>query len=150
MDHMESDNILHRVFEMRGEIEDAFSELIHSPWGEMEEKRWHPSIDIFETENEYIIIADLPGIVPEEVTIEVSNHTATLCGNRAAIAMKKTGRHIVLERTSGRFCRTFHLPCSVAIENAETEYRNGIYLATLPKKQKGTMSKKCREENARQ
>ena len=93
-------------------------------------------MDIFETENELVLKADVPDIDPKNVAIQLENHTLTLKGERKFDSEQQThkGFHRI-ERSYGTFVRAFTLPDTVEGDKVKAEYKNGVLTVTLPKKE---------------
>ena len=118
------------------QIEHAFSELIHEPWGRGPgERGWHPAVDLYETDDEYLVEADIPGVRPEQVEVRIEGKTLTLCGARDTVTFSGSpaGRTLMIERSSGRFCRTLELAQPVDAGRVETHFEQGILRVRLPK-----------------
>ena len=96
---------------------------------------WAPPVDIFETENELVLKADLPEVKLEDIDIRVENGTLTLKGKRE---FKKTdegkGYHRI-ERSYGSFVRAFSLPDSTDPEKITAEFKEGVLKVTVGKKE---------------
>lgn len=123
---------IRRVDSLQKEIEDAFSELIHTRWAGI--KSWVPAIDFLETEDAFLVLADLPGMDPSQVKVEAEQYNVTICGNRETMISLSKGKQLMTERASGRFCRTIHLPSPCDINKAQMQFKNGVYEVVLPKK----------------
>lgn len=91
-----------------------------------------PQIDVVEGEQEVVLIADLPGVNPEDVDVTVANRVLTLSGKRHASADRATGRSRVSERPSGTFARHFTLPVTVDTTKIAAELKQGVLKVTLP------------------
>ena len=100
----------------------------------LEGTTWSPAVDIAETDNEIVLKADVPGIDPKEVDIQVQNGTLTLKGERKFEADVKQDDHRRVERVYGSFQRRFALPQTVDPDKVEAEYRNGVLELRLPKR----------------
>jgi HSP20 family protein len=97
-------------------------------------REFRPSVDIFEDEKTIQVKADLPGIKPEEIKIEVDNGILTLSGERKLEKEdKKDGYHRV-ERVYGAFTRSFTLPDAVQSDGIEAKYNEGVLTVVLPKR----------------
>ncbi len=96
---------------------------------------WTPSVDIFETENELVLKADVPGIELKDVDIQIENGTLSLRGERKFLNETKDGGFHRVERGYGNFARYFALPETVDPEKVKAEYKNGVLTVTLPKKE---------------
>jgi HSP20 family protein len=94
---------------------------------------WMPLVDIFE-EPEFIrLVAELPGVKPEDVQIAVEGNVLTIKGNKEQVAEEKAEKVHRYERTYGAFERTFTLPASVAPDKIKATYENGLLTVLLPK-----------------
>jgi len=93
---------------------------------------WSPAVDVSETAEAYAFTAELPGMKPEAVVIEVKDNTLTIKGERPGISLKEGERFHHRERPSGRFARVFHLPKPVAADGVAAMYRDGILTVTVP------------------
>lgn len=102
--------------------------------GAFEGATWTPAVDIVETENEIVLKADLPGIDPKDVEINVENDTLSLRGERNYEKDVKEKGYRRVERAYGSFVRSFTLPGTVDSEKIEAEYKNGVLEIKLPKR----------------
>lgn len=91
------------------------------------------SIDMYETENEVVVEAPLPGFTPEEVEIELQNNVLTLKAERTEEREREEATYHVRERRYGRFYRKLALPTDVNADEAEAVFENGILKLQLPK-----------------
>lgn len=117
---------------LREQLEEKFEELVHEPWSGAHND-WQPAIDIYETADGYFVEADLPGVRPSDVTIQLRGRRLTICGSRRE-ASASLGRGIHVERIHGTFCRTFILNEPVDKGSMCTRHENGIYRIWLAKK----------------
>ena len=93
---------------------------------------WTPAVDVSETAEAYVFTAELPGMKPEAVVIEVKDNTLTIKGERPSVSLKEGERFHHHERRAGRFARVFRLPKSVAADGVTAMYRDGILSVTVP------------------
>lgn len=104
-------------------------------FGELVEgSAWLPAVDIIENDDAILLKADLPGIDPKDVDIQVENATLTLRGERRQEKDVKEEDYRRIERSYGSFVRSFTLPNTVDTEKIQAEYRNGVLELTLPKR----------------
>jgi HSP20 family protein len=96
---------------------------------------WSPSVDIYETENELVLKADLPDVKLEDIQVGVENQTLTLKGERKFEEDETIRGHHRLERNYGAFVRSFTVPATVDSEKVAAEYKNGVLTVKLPKKE---------------
>jgi len=97
---------------------------------------WMPTVDISETEGEYLIKAELPEVKKEDVKVTVENGVLTLQGERRQEKEEKGKRFHRVERSYGSFVRTFALPESVDETAVKAEYKDGVLSLHLPKSEK--------------
>lgn len=95
---------------------------------------WAPAVDIFETENELVIKADLPEISEKDLDVRVENNTLTIHGERKFEQKVKEGSYLRTERSYGSFSRSFSLPNTVNTDAIKAEYKNGVLTIELPKR----------------
>jgi HSP20 family protein len=95
---------------------------------------WAPPVDIYETENELVIKADLPEINEKELDVRVENNTLTIRGERKFEQREKEGGYLRSERVYGSFSRSFSLPNTVNTEAIKADYKNGVLTLELPKR----------------
>lgn len=118
-------------------IDQAFTELIHEPWGgQFGADVWQPAIDVYETADAYLIEVDIPGVPPESVEVRVDGRRLMIRGTRQTVTWSQSqgGKNVHLERQQGHFCRSLELDRAVDIERLETQFDHGTLRARLPKK----------------
>jgi HSP20 family protein len=91
---------------------------------------WAPAVDIYETENELVVKADLP-----DIDVRITNNTLTIRGERKFEKDVKEENFLRIERTYGAFMRSFSLPNTVSSENIRAEYRNGVLTLHMAKRE---------------
>jgi HSP20 family protein len=96
---------------------------------------WVPAVDIFETENEWVLKADLPEVKLDDIDIQVENGTLTLKGDRKFERTDGDKGYHRVERSYGAFARYFSLPETVDSEHVRADYSAGVLTVTLPKKE---------------
>lgn len=94
---------------------------------------WVPRVDISETDKEYQIKAELPGVEKENVKVTVEHGILTLQGERRQEKEEKGRRYHRIERSYGTFVRSFALPESVDQAAVKAEYKDGVLTLRLPK-----------------
>jgi HSP20 family protein len=97
---------------------------------------WMPTVDISETDSEYLIKAELPEVKKEEVKVTVENGVLTLQGERRQEKEEKGKKFHRVERSYGSFVRSFTLPESVDDSAVKAEYKDGMLNLHLPKTEK--------------
>lgn len=96
---------------------------------------WTPACDIFETENEIVVKAELPEVKKEDVTVSIENNVLTIHGERKFSEETKKENYHRVERSYGEFTRSFTLPVFVNTEKVSAEFRDGILRVVLPKRE---------------
>ena len=94
---------------------------------------WAPRVDIVEDENEYRVIADLPGLKKEDVEISLENGVLTITGERQLKRDKKGENYHVTERAYGRFTRSFNIQHTIDADKIKAQFSNGELTIHLPK-----------------
>jgi len=96
--------------------------------------QWVPAVDVNETEDTYLIEADVPGISPDDIEVTLERGVLTLKGERQAEknVEEKGARHI--ERSYGSFVRRFSLPDTADAENIDARAEQGVLRLTIKKK----------------
>jgi len=112
-------------------FEDAFTRMLSEPRAG---RPWSPAVDIFETEDELVLKADVPEVELKDIDVRVENQTLTLSGERKFEKEDTTKGYHRIERAYGEFTRTFTLPSTVDTEQVAAEYHNGVLTVKLPKK----------------
>ena len=97
---------------------------------------WMPTVDISETDGEYLIKAELPEVKKEDVKVTVENGVLTLQGERRQEREEKGKKYHRVERSYGSFVRSFTLPESVDEGGVKAEYKDGVLNLHLPKSEK--------------
>jgi HSP20 family protein len=95
---------------------------------------WAPAVDIYETENELVIKADLPDVVEKDVDVRVENTMLTIRGERKFEESVKEDNYLRIERAYGSFSRSFSLPNTVNTDAIQATYKDGVLKVVLPKR----------------
>jgi HSP20 family protein len=96
---------------------------------------WAPPVDIYETENELVIKADLPDVRDEDIDVRVENNMLTIRGERKFEKDVNEDDYLRVERVYGPFMRSFSLPNTVSSESIRAEYRNGVLKLHMAKRE---------------
>ena len=97
---------------------------------------WVPAVDISETESEYAIQTELPGVKKQDVKVTVENGVLMIQGDRRHEPGEGVKKYHRVERAYGRFVRTFMLPDTVDESKVRAEYADGMLNLRLPKSEK--------------
>ena len=94
---------------------------------------WVPLVDVVEDENEYVIKAELPEIDKKDISVKVEDGVLTLSGERKAETVSDEARVHRIERSYGRFERTFRVPENADAGKVVAEFKSGVLRVSLPK-----------------
>jgi HSP20 family protein len=94
---------------------------------------WSPRVDIAETDQEYIIKAEIPEVKKEDIKVTIENGMLTIQGERKQEKAKKGKRYHRVECCYGTFSRSFRLPENVDESGIKADYQDAILTLTLPK-----------------
>ena len=103
--------------------------------GQAELASWAPAVDIYETENELVVKADLPEVQDKDIDIRVENNMLTIRGERKFGNEVHEDNYLRIERAYGGFTRSFSLPNTVNTEAIKAEYKNGVLTVHMPKRE---------------
>ena len=96
---------------------------------------WTPAVDIFDTDQAIVLRAELPGLTPEDIDIEIDDNVLSLKGERRFEKKTDEENYHRVERAYGEFSRSFTLPHTVTVEDAKAEFDNGMLTVTLKKRE---------------
>jgi HSP20 family protein len=96
-------------------------------------RRWVPAMDLVETDDHFVLRADLPGLAQEDVKIEVADDTLTVSGERRFEHEAKKDGFYRLERGSGAFARSLTLPDGIDPDAIEAAFDKGVLEVRIPK-----------------
>jgi HSP20 family protein len=96
---------------------------------------WSPAVDIYETEGEIIVKAELPGVDRKDISLNLEKNVLTLKGERKFEKETKEENYHRIERAYGGFSRSFAIPATVDEEKIRADYKDGILKIALPKKE---------------
>ena len=103
--------------------------------GDVVTSDWAPAVDIKEEENQFLIVADIPGVDPKDIEVHMENGILTIKGERES--EKKTERegYKRIEREHGVFYRRFTMPEGVNAEGIEAKTDKGVLTVVIPKQE---------------
>jgi HSP20 family protein len=96
-------------------------------------RRWIPAMDLVETEEHYVLTADLPGLSQEEISLEFDGDVLTLSGERKSEHTERKEGFYRLERATGSFSRTLTLPEGVDPDAVTATFDKGVLEVRIPK-----------------
>jgi HSP20 family protein len=96
-------------------------------------RRWIPAMDLVETDQDFVLRADLPGVSESDVKIELEDHVLTISGERKAEHEERKQGYYRVERSSGAFTRTLTLPEGVDPTAINASFDKGVLEVRIPK-----------------
>ncbi len=120
---------------------DPFSELsdlrmrfdrLFGDLGEPRGRTWMPAVDVVREDGNLVLRADVPGIKPEEVKIEVEDDILTISGEHEETKEEKEKEYVRRERRYGSFYRSMALPAGVDPKAIKAETKDGVVEVTVP------------------
>jgi len=122
------------MMSLREAMDRLFEDAFTRPLSLRERDGWSvPAIDMYQTDNDVVVKAALPGIKADEVQINVSGDVLSLKGEMKHEEEKQEKAWHIHEQRWGSFERSVSLPTSVVAEKAKAEFENGVLTITLPK-----------------
>jgi HSP20 family protein len=100
-----------------------------------------PAVDVVEQDNAYLLRAEIPGIAPNQIDVQVENDVLTLRGERKDENQEEREGYRRVERSYGSFTRSFVLPKGTNVEAIEARAEHGVLTISIPKVQVATARK---------
>jgi HSP20 family protein len=121
---------------LQNEMNRLFSAFFDTPTtgnGSAPARRWIPPMDLVETEDHYVLTADLPGLGQEDISLEFEGDVLTLSGKRKAEQTERKDGYYRIERASGAFSRSLTLPEGVDPDAVKATFEKGVLEVQIPK-----------------
>lgn len=119
-------------FALNREIDNLVSKF----WGDLDTWQgtgWHPRVDVTESEQEFTVTAELPGLSKKDIAVTLEDNVLTIEGERKHEDEQKDKQFYRRERAYGTFKRSFGLGTEVDADKIAANYKDGILILTLPK-----------------
>lgn len=97
---------------------------------------WSPAVDVKETDNAFVIAADIPGVDPKDIDVHMENGLLTIKGQRESEKKEEREGYKRIERSYGSFYRRFSLPDTANADKINAKSKNGVLEVTIPKHDK--------------
>jgi HSP20 family protein len=94
---------------------------------------WVPSFNIKETEKQFVLFADLPGLTKKDIEIDVSEGVLSVSGERKNEESQENDVWLTFEQNRGAFSRAFNLPENIDESKISAKFKNGVLKVELPK-----------------
>ncbi len=135
MNYLTTRRPMRNLFGLHNEMGRIFGDLFASQEGETdaEESYWMPTVDVSETENDFEIRAELPGVSESDVNVSVTDNRLTVKGEKRQETETDGKNYHRVERRYGSFQRSFTLPRNVETSNIKAGFTDGVLTLTIPK-----------------
>lgn len=120
---------------LQEQVNRLFDNVLERATEESNLTSWAPAVDIYETEHELVVKADLPEVDPKDLDIRVENNILTIRGERKFEKKVNEDNYLRVERAYGAFSRSFSLANTVNSEAIKADYQNGVLTVTIPKRE---------------
>jgi HSP20 family protein len=121
------------LLSLRQAMDRLFEESFVNPrswgWGE----QLSVALDVYAAEADLVVLANLPGVRPEEVDITVEGNTLTIAGETRSARKEDEGSSLIQEIRRGAFSRTLTLPAGLEADKATATFEDGVLTLTIPK-----------------
>ena len=124
------------VSSLQSEMNRLFNTFFDAPSGGANGatlRRWVPAMDLVETEDHFVLRADLPGLAEADVNVELEDNVLTVSGERKAEHEDSKEGYYRVERASGQFARSLTLPDGIDPEAVEASFDKGVLEVRIPK-----------------
>jgi HSP20 family protein len=112
---------------------ELFDETFDRSWAQPSISKWYPAVDVLESNDAYLIRAELPGMKREDIHVEVKDGMLVLSGERKSEKPVEGVEYRHVERVAAKFSRAFSLPETARPDGIEASYKDGILEIRLPK-----------------
>jgi HSP20 family protein len=113
------------------ELRSGFDRMLGG-WFDDRERVWAPAIDVVRENGNLVVRADMPGIKPEEIKVEVEDDILTISGEHQESKEEKEANYMRRERRLGSFCRSMALPAGVQADQIKATTHDGVVEVTIP------------------
>ena len=120
---------------LQEQINRLFGDVFERTKEESSLTAWAPAVDIYETEHELVVKADLPEVDPKDLDIRVENNVLTIRGERKFEKKVNEDNYLRVERAYGSFSRSFSLANTVNPDAIKADYQNGVLTLSIPKRE---------------
>jgi HSP20 family protein len=119
--------------EMNRLFNTLFDQPGRAPRGNGMARRWVPAMDLVETDEHYVLRADLPGLSQDDVNIELESNVLTISGERKAEHEQREEGYYRVERAFGSFARSLTLPEGIEPDAVQANFDRGVLEIRIPK-----------------
>jgi len=102
---------------------------------------WYPPVDILDTEDAFVLNAELPGVAKDDMQVHVHENTLVLKGERHFDSICGAGSFFQIESLHGKFRRTFVFPTEIASDGISADLKDGVLTIRIPKAKRQKVQK---------
>lgn len=130
---------------MRQEFDRLLDRFLEFPFSRFEvpfvETEWAPALDYSETDKEFVVRLEVPGVHKENLDVSLEQNVLTISGKREFRKEHETEEYIWREREEGKFVRSLRIPKAVDPDKVMAAYENGVLTLRLPKTEPAVKSR---------
>ncbi len=115
------------------QLQAELERMLDAAFGPAGPSRLYSPVNVFDAGDAYVVKAEVPGVSPDKIDIDVEDDTLTLRGERAFSEPNRDAAYHRRERGAGQFRRVVRIPGRLASDEAKAEYRDGVLTVRLPK-----------------
>lgn len=123
------------LMSIQNEMNRLFGRTYGGDVGETTRGAWTPALDVFETQEKFVITMELPGVSPDDVDISVEDSTLMVRGERKFYSEQQEESFLRIERRFGEFTRSLTLPSTADAESIQASFDQGVLTIEVPKKE---------------
>lgn len=126
-------NPFHEIMAMQNQLDRLFGETLErGTRGDFDFGSWMPPVDLWEENDKLVLEMELPGLKKDDVEISLENNVLTIKGERKFEKEEKKENFHKIERSYGKFSRSFSLPTTVKPDGIDASLKDGILIVSLP------------------
>jgi len=115
------------------QLQAELERMLDAAFGPAGPSRLYPPVNVFDAGDANVVKAEVPGVSPDRIDIDVEDDTLTIRGERAVSEPNREAAYHRRERGSGQFRRVVRIPGRLASDEVKAEYRDGVLTVRLPK-----------------
>ena len=123
------------LMSIQNEMNRLFGRTYGGDVGETTRGAWTPSLDVYETQEKFVITMELPGVSPDDVDISVEDSTLVVRGERKFYREQDQDSFLRIERRFGEFTRSLTLPSTADAESIQASFDQGVLTVEVPKRE---------------
>jgi HSP20 family protein len=114
-------------------MQNAMDRMFDETWRGVSQGIKSLVLDVHESDTAYTVIANLPGVNPDEIEVNLHDGVLSISAEVPATETAENAHVLLQERVAGKFTRRLNLPREVDIDNVEANYENGVLTLNIPK-----------------